>query len=251
MDPRLLRYYNEELQHLREMGAEFAQAFPKIAARLRMEGIEVGDPYVERLLEGFAFLASRIQLKLDAEFPRFTERLLEIVYPNYLAPTPSMLMAQLQPSWVTRPGRPAAKVPRGSDAAQPRRRGTHTECRVPHRARRDAVAAGDRVVAYFTHAANLPWPACPNWRKYRAGLRIRLAHHGGAGLLAPDAAGPAPVTAAVWTTLPTSCTNWSAATCWACWCCPTDVARAAQQVLDGDCVAPVGFDDDRRCCRSR
>ena len=46
MDPRLLRYYNQELQHLREMGAEFAQQFPKIAARLRMDGIEVGDPYV-------------------------------------------------------------------------------------------------------------------------------------------------------------------------------------------------------------
>ena len=41
MDPRLLRYYNQELQHLREMGAEFAQQFPKIAARLRMDGIEV------------------------------------------------------------------------------------------------------------------------------------------------------------------------------------------------------------------
>ena len=57
MDPRLLRYYNEELRHLREMGAEFAQQFPKIAARLGMDGLEVTDPYVERLLEGFAFLA--------------------------------------------------------------------------------------------------------------------------------------------------------------------------------------------------
>ena len=93
MDPRLLQYYNQELAHLREMGAEFALQFPKIAARLRMDGIEVGDPYVERLLEGFAFLASRIQLKMDAEFPRFTERLLEIVYPNYLQPTPTMSRA--------------------------------------------------------------------------------------------------------------------------------------------------------------
>ena len=64
MDPRLLRYYNAELQHLREMGAEFATQFPKIAARLRMDGIEVADPYVERLLEGFAFLAARVQLTL-------------------------------------------------------------------------------------------------------------------------------------------------------------------------------------------
>ena len=37
MDPRLLQYYNLELQHLREMGAEFAQQFPKVAARLGMK----------------------------------------------------------------------------------------------------------------------------------------------------------------------------------------------------------------------
>ena len=55
MDPRLLRYYNQEMQHLHEMGAEFAQQFPKIAARLGMDGIEVTDPYVERLLEGVGF----------------------------------------------------------------------------------------------------------------------------------------------------------------------------------------------------
>ena len=56
MDPRLLRYYNQELQFMREMGAEFAREFPKIAARLGVEGLECADPYVERLLEGFAFL---------------------------------------------------------------------------------------------------------------------------------------------------------------------------------------------------
>ena len=97
MDPRLLHYYNLELQHLREMGGEFAQQFPKIAARLGMSGLEVADPYVERLLEGVGFMAARVQLKLDAEFPRFTQSLLEIIYPHYLAPTPSMLVAQIQP----------------------------------------------------------------------------------------------------------------------------------------------------------
>src|SRR5262249_37354510 len=97
MDPRLLQYYNLELQHLRETGAEFAEQFPKIAARLGMHGLEVADPYVERLLEGVGFLAARVHLQLDAEFPRFTQALLEIIYPHYLAPTPSMLVAQLSP----------------------------------------------------------------------------------------------------------------------------------------------------------
>src|SRR5512134_3670742 len=98
MDPRLLHYYNLELQHLREMGAEFAQQFPKIASRLGMNDLEVADPYVERLLEGVAFLAARVQLKIDAEFPRFTQALLEIVHPHYLAPTPSMVVAQMTPN---------------------------------------------------------------------------------------------------------------------------------------------------------
>jgi type VI secretion system protein ImpG len=94
MDPRLLKYYNRELQHVREMGAEFAEEFPKIAGRLGLEQLECADPYVERLLEGFGFLAARVQLKLDAEFPRFTQHLLEMVYPDYLTPVPSMAVVQ-------------------------------------------------------------------------------------------------------------------------------------------------------------
>ncbi len=62
-----------------------------------MEGFECADPYVERLLEGFAFLTARVQLKLDAEYPTFTQHLLEMVYPHYLSPTPSMAVVQLHP----------------------------------------------------------------------------------------------------------------------------------------------------------
>src|SRR3954462_3281721 len=97
MDPRLLQYYQREFDHLHDMGAEFAEEFPKIAARLSMKGREVDDPYVERLIEGAAFLAARVQLKIDSEFPRFTQNLLEIVYPHYLSPTPSMAVVQFQP----------------------------------------------------------------------------------------------------------------------------------------------------------
>ncbi|CAI1768255.1 Uncharacterized protein conserved in bacteria [Serratia entomophila] len=97
MDGKLLEYYNRELAYLREMGAEFAEQYPKVAGRLGMRGIDVADPYIERLMEGFAFLTSRVQLKMDAEFPRFSQRLLEIIYPNYLSPTPSMAIAELQP----------------------------------------------------------------------------------------------------------------------------------------------------------
>ncbi|OQS32954.1 type VI secretion system baseplate subunit TssF [Chromobacterium haemolyticum] len=98
MDERLLRYYEQELQYLREMGGEFAQAFPKIASRLGLETYSCADPYVERLIESFAFLAARVQLKVESQFPRFTGHLLEMIYPHYLVGTPSMMMVKFQPS---------------------------------------------------------------------------------------------------------------------------------------------------------
>ena len=100
MDERLLDLYNIELRHLRETAAEFGRDFPKIAGRLSLDrdGKEAcPDPYVERLLEGFAFLAARVHLKLDAEFPRFTQGLLETVYPDYLCPVPSMAIVKFEP----------------------------------------------------------------------------------------------------------------------------------------------------------
>lgn len=97
MDPRLLRYYNQELQHVRETGAEFASAYPKIAGRLGMDGMECADPYVERLLEGFAFLSARVQMKMDAQHPVFTQHLLRMLYPQYLAPVPSMTVVEMSP----------------------------------------------------------------------------------------------------------------------------------------------------------
>ena len=97
MDPRLLRHYEAELAYMREMGNEFAAEFPKIAGRLDLGNTEIADPFVERLLEGFAFLTARIQLKMEAEFPTFTQSLLQMVYPHYLAPTPSMAIVKVTP----------------------------------------------------------------------------------------------------------------------------------------------------------
>ncbi|CAG0996798.1 hypothetical protein PHYC_02615 [Phycisphaerales bacterium] len=114
MDRRLIRYYDRELRHLQTVAKEFAQEFPKIAGRLAIEDFPCVDPYVERMLEGFAFLAARVQLKLDAEFPRFTQNLLETVYPHYLAPTPSMCVVQLAPDRGEAGLAEGYRVPRGT-----------------------------------------------------------------------------------------------------------------------------------------
>lgn len=96
MRDELLQYYERELSFLRRLGAEFAQKYPKIASRLLLEPGKCEDPHVERLLEGFAFLAARVHLKLDDDFPEISESLLNVVYPNYVRPIPSMSIVEFE-----------------------------------------------------------------------------------------------------------------------------------------------------------
>lgn len=90
MTDRLFRFFNEELEALRGLGGRFAARYPKIAGRLRLSAEAIDDPHVARLIESFAFIASRLRLKLDDDFPELTETLLEFLYPHYLAPIPSL-----------------------------------------------------------------------------------------------------------------------------------------------------------------
>src|SRR5918911_985920 len=94
MRDELLGYYERELVFLRQMGADFAKKYPKIASRLLIDADKCEDPHVERMIEAFAFLAGRVHLKIDDEFPEITESLLNVLYPHYLAPIPSMSIAQ-------------------------------------------------------------------------------------------------------------------------------------------------------------
>jgi type VI secretion system protein ImpG len=73
------------------------------------------DPYVERLLEGVAFLGARVQLKLHDQFPEFTQHLLAAIQPHYLAPMPSICVAGFEPKEATRAA-DGYEVPRGSEA---------------------------------------------------------------------------------------------------------------------------------------
>lgn len=133
MIQKMLEYYNNELAYLREAGAKFAEHYPKIASRLTLNETEVADPYVERLLEGFSFLTARIKLKMDAEFPRFIQRLIEVTYPNYLAPTPSMCVVRFAPGELVRNQRSSYLVPRGARLrSHPVPGASHCEFRTAH-----------------------------------------------------------------------------------------------------------------------
>jgi type VI secretion system protein ImpG len=95
MFDELHAYYNRELAYLRKLAGEFAERHPKIAGRLRLSDEATDDPHVERLLQGFAFVAARIHRKLDDDFPELTQGMLEVLYPHYLAPIPPMAIVQL------------------------------------------------------------------------------------------------------------------------------------------------------------
>lgn len=112
MSESLLPFYNRELAALRQLAGQFAEAYPKVAGRLRVTADgTVDDPHVDRLLEGVAFLGGRVQQRLEDELPEITDSLLELLSPHLLAPVPSMTTVRLAP----RPeSRGPALVPRGT-----------------------------------------------------------------------------------------------------------------------------------------
>lgn len=97
IDHRLKEYYEEELRFLRKLGADFARQHEEIADALRLEPNRCDDPHVERLLEGFAFLAARIHRRIDDDFTEISQALLNVIYPHYLRPLPSMSVVEFQP----------------------------------------------------------------------------------------------------------------------------------------------------------
>lgn len=103
------KYYQDELTYLRQLGQEFAAAYPQVGHMLS----EVGtDPDVERLLEGFAFLTGRIRQRLDSELPELTHALVGLLWPHYLRPVPSMTIIQFEAAMTMQD---VQVIPRGTE----------------------------------------------------------------------------------------------------------------------------------------
>jgi type VI secretion system protein ImpG len=174
MDPRLLRLYEAELAYIRDVGGEFARQYPKVADRLGLGSLEVADPYVERLLEGFAFLTARVQLKMEAEFPTFTQSLLQMVYPHYLAPTPSMAVVQFNPEQTLRSTPQGAVLPAGTELRSLLGTEDQTNCefRTGHEVQMLPIEIVD--AEYIASPGAVAALGLPEQRGVRAAIRIRL-----------------------------------------------------------------------------
>jgi type VI secretion system protein ImpG len=178
MDPRLLRLYEQELKFVRELGGEFAAEFPKIAGRLGLDAFECADPYVERLLEGFAFLAARVQLKLEAEFPTFTQNLLDVVYPHFLSPTPSMVVVNFKPDMQGGKFENGYKMPRDTAIFGILGKGEVTACefRTGHETTLWPVTLTE--VEYLAGSAAVSALGLAEQRGAKAAIRLRLSTMG-------------------------------------------------------------------------
>ena len=174
MDTRLLRHYENELLYMRDMGAEFAEAFPKIASRLGMEGVEVLDPYVERLLQGVAFLSARVQLELELQYPNITSHLLEIVYPHYLAPMPSMMIAAFGADVTNTALKDGYTLPRGAQLRSRPLEGESTPCEFRTAADVTLWPIEIAEAEYIDGRGELVAAGVTGGRDARAALRLRL-----------------------------------------------------------------------------
>lgn len=135
------------------------------------------DPYVERLLEGFAFLTARIQQKLNAEFPRFIQGLLETIYPDYLCPLPSMTIVQFQPNLTDPSLAEGFVVQRGSKIQSNLGKGDRTRCIFTTGHGLKLFPLSIEEAKYCTH--DFGSLKLPNEMNARAGMHIQLRAHAG------------------------------------------------------------------------
>jgi type VI secretion system protein ImpG len=154
MNREFLELYNRELRLLHENAKEFAEEFPGVAERLGGLTADSMDPMISGLLEGTAFLAARVQLKLKHEFSEFTNNLLEQLVPHYLAPTPSAALIKAEPPFAEPKLKDGIRIAAGS----------YLEARYIERERRIACKfrlASDIVLWPFeiTQAEFFPAPA--------------------------------------------------------------------------------------------
>jgi type VI secretion system protein ImpG len=172
IDPRLLQHYNQELGYLRRQAAAFSEDHGQVAGRLGLDAPTNPDPHVERLLEGVAFLNARVRLKLDDQFPDFTQYLLDALYPQYVTPTPAMGIIAL----TLTPGDASLKagpvVPRGSAAKASLNNENITP--VEFRTGQDVALWPLKIVAVDYLATRAAVAAATGTAQGEAALRIRL-----------------------------------------------------------------------------
>jgi type VI secretion system protein ImpG len=151
------RYYQDELNYLRALGAEYSKLYPENAKYLA-PGAD--DPDVERLLQGFAFLSARLHQRLDDQFSQVAEGFLSSLWPQVLRPIPSFATVKFDADQQVL--RNTVVMPRGVELHSiSRGAGYHRfqTCREVilypfHLAKVNLTSAGDRTLLCFSFELN-------------------------------------------------------------------------------------------------
>ncbi|MEW5561983.1 type VI secretion system baseplate subunit TssF [Enterobacter asburiae] len=114
LSDRFLELYNDELRYLRESGQQFAEDHPQVAGQLGIRVDGVNDPFVERLLEGTAFLSARVHQRIDNEYPEFALQMLSRLAPLWYTPTPSIATVAFTPDFTSPLWQAPVTLPAGS-----------------------------------------------------------------------------------------------------------------------------------------
>ena len=177
MNREFLDLYNRELDLFYEQAAEFAVEYPGIAGSLGSLVKERTDPMVAGLLEGAAFLAARVQLKLKHEFPEFTNNLVEQLVPHYLAPTPSAMMVHIQPNYGDPGLRDGRVIARGAALeAMYAQGGRRIACKYRLTAPATLLPFEITAAQYFPAAGPVQALGVPAGANVLAGLKLSLTH---------------------------------------------------------------------------
>jgi type VI secretion system protein ImpG len=114
MNDPLLQLYQDQLDALRTEARRFAERYA-LARELDLnEDGKSRDPSVERLLQGTAFLAARIEKRLSDDFPELTESLLSVVNPLQIQPYPPVTIVQFAFPYDRPSGEEPVPVPSGT-----------------------------------------------------------------------------------------------------------------------------------------
>jgi type VI secretion system protein ImpG len=142
----LFAQYERELVTMRQLCREYAERYPKVAAKLQLGGEACDDPHVERLIQSVALLCARVSKRLDDAYPQLTEALLNLLFPHYLRPFPSCAIVRFVPA-------PQAAVPRGTLLESAQVRGVHCKFQTAYDVAPSPVAM---TSAWFDAAIRAP-----------------------------------------------------------------------------------------------
>jgi len=206
MNEEFIEYIERELRVLYEDAKEFATDHPGIVDRLGDLNRDKIDPGIARLLEGTAFLAARVQLKLKTEFSEFTVALLEQLVPNYLAPVPSSVMVRALPAYGDPNLLKGITFPRGAliDATF-REKDRRTSCRYRLASPLTVWPLSIEEARYIPAQAPLQALGLETLRNTESGLSLTLKRRSSSSLTAPDAG--APLSELIVDTLPVTLTG--------------------------------------------